>query len=303
MRANATAADSTTPTRTPPTVAAAAPLRAANPPPPLRERDETHEGQGVRRTRGGTVRRLSPRYGGTVLERLWPDPGPVAAHDLVAPLRGVGLLLNMVATVDGRAAVGGRSGPIGREGDHALFHALREVPDAVLVGTGTLRAERYGRLVRSPQRRARREAAGLTGDPVALLVTRSGDLPWEAPLFAEPAQRVIVFGPAEPPGAVTAQVDVRPYAEPPAALAQLRSDGLASVLCEGGPRLNRTLFAAGAVDELLLTLGPMLTAGAAAAIVADPELDAPAELGLRWVVRHGDELFLRYGTKVDAPVR
>lgn len=238
-----------------------------------------------------------------MLERLWPDPGPVEAHDLVGELRGGGLLVNMVATVDGRAAVDGRSGPIGGEGDKALFHALREVPDAVLVGTGTLRAERYGRLVRSPERRARREAAGLAADPVLLLVSRSGDLPWQAPLFAEPAQRVIVFGPAQVPAAVSAQVDVRPYAEPPDALAALRPEGIGTVLCEGGPTLNRTLLAAGAVDELLLTVGPMLVGGDELGIVAGAPLDAPAGLGLRWILRHGDEVFLRYGRKGDAPVR
>lgn len=232
-----------------------------------------------------------------MLDRLWPDPARVEAHELVAGLRGTSLLLNMVATVDGRAVVDGRSGPIGGSGDKEMFHALREVPDALLIGTGTLRAERYGRLVRSAERRARRSAAGLAADPLAVLVTRSGDIPWQAPLFGEPEQRIVVFGPAQPPPGVSAQVDVRPYAEPPAALAALRREGVASVLCEGGPRLNRTLLAAGVVEELLLTLGPLVVGGDAAGIVEGGELGMRPGLDLRWVLRDGDELLLRYGVK------
>ncbi|CAA9526136.1 MAG: hypothetical protein AVDCRST_MAG30-3393, partial [uncultured Solirubrobacteraceae bacterium] len=98
----------------------------------------------------------------------------------------------MVATVDGRASIGGRSGPIGSKADMRMFLELRAIVDAVLVGTGTLRAERYGRLVRDPDRRARRVAAGLAADPIALLVSRRLDLPWDAPLFAEPEQRVVI---------------------------------------------------------------------------------------------------------------
>ena len=220
----------------------------------------------------------------------------------MSELRGTPLFLDMVATVDGRATVEGRSGPIGGEGDKEMFHALREVPDAILVGSGTLRAEKYGRLVRSPERRARRAAAGLDPDPLMIVVTGSGNLPWDAPLWAEPEQRVVVFGPVRMPPSVTAQVDVRPYAEPPAALARLRDEGVRCVLCEGGPTLNHTLFEAGVVDDLCLTIGPLIAAGEGLTLVHGEALRPPLGMTLRWVVRHGDELFLRYG-KGDAAVR
>ena len=55
------------------------------------------------------------------------------------------MVANFVVTADGRATVGGRSGPIGGAADHELFHALRGQVDAVLVGTRTLAVERYGR--------------------------------------------------------------------------------------------------------------------------------------------------------------
>jgi hypothetical protein len=135
-----------------------------------------------------------------VFERLYPRPGPVTAPGLLgatdwsarAPADRPLVLLNMVATVDGRATVDGGSASIGGPGDRRMFAELRAVADAVLVGTGTLRAEPYGRLVRDPERRARRVAAGLAEDPTLVLVSRTLDLPWDAPVFSVPSQPVVV---------------------------------------------------------------------------------------------------------------
>src|SRR5450755_3471046 len=95
--------------------------------------------------------------------QLLPQPGTVQLAELFGTLdlaaRAPGhrpyTLVNFVASADGRATFGGRSGKLGDEGDRAVFHALREQADAILVGTGTLRAERYGRLVSDPDTRAR----------------------------------------------------------------------------------------------------------------------------------------------------
>src|SRR5690349_8807189 len=96
------------------------------------------------------------------LRRLYPEPGELAAEEAVAGLRLGDLapddrpyvLDNMVATADGRAAIEGRAGPIGDALDRTLFLRLRTQADCVLVGAGTLRAERYGHLVRTPELRA-----------------------------------------------------------------------------------------------------------------------------------------------------
>ncbi len=98
-----------------------------------------------------------------VLERLrlWELP------PADAPSGRPRVLLNMACTTDGRATVGGRSGPIGNRADHELFHALRAAVDAVLVGAGTVRAERYGRLVRDEPHRRLRAARGLAEEPLA----------------------------------------------------------------------------------------------------------------------------------------
>src|SRR3954447_25116955 len=205
-------------------------------------------------------------------DRLLPPAAPASALDVLAATRPWErppgdrplVLVNMVATLDGRVAIEGGSTKIGGEGDFEMFHGLRTVVDAVLAGTGTLRAETYGRLVRNPERRARRASLGLAEDPVAFVITRSGDVPWTAPLFDAPEQRVVVAaapGRVSVPGAVRAQVDVLELEDPSAepALRALRErHGVRAVLCEGGPTLNRSLLADGVFDELFLTLGPVL---------------------------------------------
>jgi riboflavin biosynthesis pyrimidine reductase len=251
--------------------------------------------------------------GEILLERLLPPGPPATADDICAAMRPwehdlpdrPRVLCNMVTTLDGLITIDGRSGPIGGPGDHELFHALRTVVDAVLVGTGTLRVERYGRLVRRPERRARRAALGLAEDPLAILVSRTGIVPWDAPLFAAPEQRVAIVAPEgtlRPPSDVQAQVDVVAMTAPTpaAALRALHaSHGVRAVLCEGGPTLNRGLVGDDVLDELFLTLGPVLGGGDGDVlrILAGDPLDAPARARLVHVLRHEDELYLRYAVE------
>jgi riboflavin biosynthesis pyrimidine reductase len=206
--------------------------------------------------------------------------------------------VNMVATVDGRVTLGGRSAALGDEADLATLLELREKADAVLIGAGTLRAEGYDRLMRDPGRRERRRAAGQSGELPAVILSRSLALPWDAGLFSAAEQPVLVYteaagGPADVAAAV--EVVRLPEATPAAALADLHGRGVRALLCEGGPTLNRALLADRLVDELFLTVAPLLVAGDEdRGVVAGPLLDVPAELRLRHVLRHGDELLLRY---------
>jgi riboflavin-specific deaminase-like protein len=217
-----------------------------------------------------------------------------------APAERPYVLANMVGSVDGRATVGGKSGGLGNEADRQLFHALREQVDAVLVGTGTLRAERYGPFIRDPERRARREAAGLAPNPIGCVATRSMMLPDDIALFEDPASTIAVYtsADAEPPD-VAARLEVTRL---PAelltmtnALELLRADhGARSVLCEGGPTILGALLAEGLVDELFLSLAPRLVAGYGPSVVEGPELPEPAELDRAWVLESEGVLFLRY---------
>jgi riboflavin-specific deaminase-like protein len=247
------------------------------------------------------------------LRRLLPEPGELETDELAGILR-LGdrarderpyVVANMVSSADGRATVAGRSGPLAGEADRQLFHALRASVDVVLAGTGTIAVERYGRLVRDEARRERRAAAGLAPDPLAVIVTRSGEVPWDAPLFAAPEQRVIVFtGEAvEPPTDAAAQVEVVPVAggeaTATAALAELRArHGVRSVLCEGGPLLLGALLADEALDELFLTIAPLLAGAGERTVVEGTSFADAAALELTWLLECEGALFARYGVDV-----
>ncbi len=243
------------------------------------------------------------------------------------------VFLNMVCTADGRASVGGRSGSIGNRADREMFHALRAAVNAVLVGAGTVRAEGYHRLVRDEERRRLRCARGLAEEPLACVVSARLALSSEIPLLADPAARVVVLTPS-PTGVVGAGDGARGETGPgnggpgeaaadgravppegaahieyvraarggrldlPAALAEVRARwGVRTVLCEGGPHLNGELLAAGLVDEMFLSLAPLLAGGAAAAsprIVEGPELDPPVRLRLAHGWESESNLLLHY---------
>jgi riboflavin-specific deaminase-like protein len=234
-------------------------------------------------------------------------PGPERPlHELLAevrpreraPVDRPFVYVAMISTVDGRAALDGRSAALGDEADLEMLLELRALADAVLIGTGTLRAEGYDRLVRSPERRARRRAAGLDDDPLAVLVTRGFEIPWEAGLFQAPEQPVLVCTGAEGEAPdVPAPVEVVHLGQPTLAalLAELRSRDVRSLLCEAGPTLHGALHREGLVDELFLTVAPVLTGDPdEPPIVTGGRLPETVDLRLEWALRHGSELFLRY---------
>jgi riboflavin biosynthesis pyrimidine reductase len=260
--------------------------------------------------------RLKDAFGDTAAMRvnqLWPQPGEVEIDSHVAALGLAGqagedlphTVANFVASLDGRAGFEGRSGPLGDEGDRALFHALRETADAVMAGTGTLTVERYGRLIRSPEARERRARAGRSAEPLACIVTRSGRLPLEIPLFAEPEARIVVLSgaPVQAQG-VAAQVEVVALEEPTlaAALHVLRTRyEVRCLLCEGGPTILGALIRERLLDELFLTVAPKLAGGGHdPALSTGPILPEPATAELAGVLERQGSLFLRYRTNCDA---
>ncbi|MBB4664343.1 RibD family protein [Conexibacter arvalis] len=242
--------------------------------------------------------------------RLFPSAGVVDTAELLGDL-GLGarahadrpyVVTNFAATVDGRIAIDGRSGGIGDDGDHDLFRRLRTQGDALLVGTGTIAQEEYSRPIRRADLRAIRERIGLEPVPPLVTVTRSGRLPLEIPLFHDPEAHVIVYTTIEMAVPdVPARVEVvrleegdRPLLT--GALRDLRrARGIRSVLCEGGPALLSGLLHERLVDELFLTVAPLLAGGGSAdPMTTGAPLTPPDALELLWALERRGSLYLRY---------
>jgi riboflavin biosynthesis pyrimidine reductase len=240
------------------------------------------------------------------VRRLVPDPCPTTVSDQLdgyrpwedPPASRPRVALNFASTLDGRAAIEGRSGQIGSDTDTAMLVGLRLRFDAVMIGAGTMRVEKYGRIISDPAKRERREELGLPGDPLVVLVG-SLDLPWDAPLFTDGGGEVVLITAdpeGEPPPTATPVEVVR---EPDGrvdmgvALRRLREErGVRAVLCEGGPHLHSQLQAGGLADELFLTIAPKLVG--AGSTILEGALPEVAELELAWLLREESELFARY---------
>jgi len=245
------------------------------------------------------------------MRRLIPEPGPTTIPEQVIQLDLIAsapedrpyLVTNFAVTVDGRATLHGRSGPIGSKSDTEMLVCLRTRVDAVMIGAGTMRAERYGRPIADPGKRGRRERRGFSQDPLLVIVSGRLDIPWDAPVFEDRGARVLIFttSDTEPPDTV-AEVRVVRHdgsVDLGEALRYLRSQrGVRALLCEGGPRLHAQLIDAGLVDELFITHAPKLAGGDGPGLaVGLPELERPLEV--LWLLDEDGELFARYRVPRD----
>lgn len=232
------------------------------------------------------------------MRRLQPDPGDeVDLRSAYAVTAQRHLRANFVSSLDGAATLQGKSAGLSSDADRALFHLLRSMADVVLVGAGTARAENYGGA----------KVADRDQPPPIAVVSKSLDFELAARLFTDTAVPPIVITCAASPGALRSQlsavaevivagdadVDLR------VALDALAERGLGRVLCEGGPHLLGAVAAAGLLDELCLTLSPMVAGGNAGRIVAGYLPDVVEPMHLRHVLEEDGHLFLRYSTAVD----
>jgi riboflavin biosynthesis pyrimidine reductase len=209
------------------------------------------------------------------------------------------LRVNFIASADGAVTVDGLSAGLQGPGDKDVFDTLRMVCDALVVAAGTVRAERYDALRLNPADRAWRQAHGLPEFPLMVIVSGSLDLDPGQLIFSDAPVRPIVLthraAPASPPIAEVAelirvgdeQVDLA------AGVAALHERGATQLLCEGGPGLLGSMIAADLVDELCLTVAPLLAGGSAGRIAHGPAT-APRRMSLRHALTREDMLFLRY---------
>jgi len=238
-----------------------------------------------------------------MIRYVYPGSGPVEPLDLYLgearthPDRPW-VLLNMISSVDGATNLDGKSTALGDDDDLAVFKALRAVPDVILVGAGTVRAENYGPVRLDPERIARRRALGLEDVPRLAVVTGRASLDPEARVFSDPDRRPLVITSTSADAdrvaalsevAEVVQLDVLDAASIIAALG-----GSKVVLCEGGPSLNGQLAAAGLIDEVNLTVAPVVVSGESARIIHGDGLEPPLDMTLDRILMGDRVLFLRY---------
>jgi riboflavin biosynthesis pyrimidine reductase len=217
---------------------------------------------------------------------------------------GPWLRANMVSSVDGAASLKGASAGLSSDTDRRLFALLRTLSDVIVVGAATVRTERY-----KPARFNEAWSglrAGRTPTPPIAVITRSLDLDPDSPLItAAPADaRTIVITTAQAPADIKAALE--PNADVivagdegvdfTAAVAALAERGHRRLLAEGGPHLLGELLAAGLLDELCLTTGPLLAGPGPGRIVAGADA-ASLPLDLAHVLAEDGFLFCRYTRK------
>jgi riboflavin biosynthesis pyrimidine reductase len=209
-----------------------------------------------------------------------------------APPEGRHVRMDFVQSLDGAIAVDGRSKGLQSPADLRVFRTLRAVSDAVLVGAGTARQERYGPVRLTPEGQAWRARTGRPAGVPLVVVSASGGTGLDAERLS-PSTLVLTCeagaGTSVPFEQLVHGDDEVDLA---AGLADLAGRGLARLVCEGGPTLFTALLAQGLVDELCLTLSPLLVGPAPHLLAVAPQ--PPPALRLLSLLREDDVLLSRW---------
>ncbi len=217
------------------------------------------------------------------------------------PGHGRHVRANFVCSLDGSAELGGTSHELSSASDRQVFSVLRGLSDVILVGAGTVRQERYGPVRLPEERQAARFERGMARLPAIAVVTARLDLDLGSPFFTEAVTPPLIVTAARAPrpdrlrAEQVARVIVagEDRVDLHTALEALAGDGLKGVLCEGGPTLFGELVREGLLDELCLTVSPVLAGPGHPRIIAG-ENGQPCRLTLGRVLTDQASLFLRY---------
>lgn len=240
-----------------------------------------------------------------MLNRFRPGPlEQVAASTAYAyPLReGPYLRANMVASIDGAAALEGRVGELTGPADQELLLLLRSLCDVLLVGAGTVRAEGYGPVTVIPELQAARHEVGQLVAPRLAVLSRTIDVDLSSRAFTEVIERPIILTTELAAGA---QIRAAEQVAEVIVVGEDRVDlhratdalaglGLTRMLTEGGPSLLADLFAHQLVDELCLAVSPLVACGSFTRITSGPALTSPQPMRLEAVLEKEEFVFLRY---------
>lgn len=238
------------------------------------------------------------------MRQLLPDPCDPVDLDAAYAVSDGGaphVRVNFVTSADGAAELRGRSDPLSGTADKQVFALLRDHAEVVLVGAGTARVEGYGPVETTPDRQGWRRERGLQPVPPIAVVTGSLDLDLAAPLFQHDPRPLVLTSARAPADRRTAfgkVADVVVAGEHSVDLAvaldALAERGLRRVLCEGGPQLFGHLLAADRLDELCLTVSPLLAGPGHTGIVRGLPLPRPMPLRVGHLLEDDGALFVRY---------
>jgi 5-amino-6-(5-phosphoribosylamino)uracil reductase len=242
------------------------------------------------------------------VDRLWPD----AASDISLDEAMAGFRLppsppdrplvaiNMVTSIDGRAQLHGSAEGLGSRADRRLMRLYRAVFDAVGSGVGTLRATGVWLRV-GDDLEERRRAEGRPPNPTGVVIAGEDPVPTDGRWFEGDEPRVLFVGRDNPVREAPTGTELLradgPRPDPTWVLGALHERDIRSLLLEGGPTVNAGFLERGLIDEIYWTVGAHVLASEGLPMIgAIPGADdaglRPAELIS--VLRHEDELFLRY---------
>lgn len=235
---------------------------------------------------------------------LLPDLGGALDDTAIADHYSAGvartwLRVNFISSVDGAASVNGLSRGLGGDADHRVFDILRTLCDVVVVASGTLKAEKYGAMVLDDASVEARVANGLAPQPTLAIVSGSLDLDATSEVFTKAPVRPIVFttssAPARSDLAKVADIVVTgaKQVDPPKMITELVARKLGRIHCEGGQSLFGSLLAADVVDELCLTVSPLLVGGTQVRISKGDDIE-PRGMRLAGILKSENTLLLRY---------
>ncbi|HEY2042715.1 MAG TPA: dihydrofolate reductase family protein [Jatrophihabitans sp.] len=243
------------------------------------------------------------------------DTTDVHAHYATNWIENGGVRVNFVSSVDGSATVEGKSRGLQTPGDNQIFAALRDLADVILVGASTATKEGYQPSRPSATRQAKRAEYGLSPFPASAVMSASLNIDLSSKLYSDAspqAPTLIITSSTAPLARRNDIIDLAggdrglQLLEAPSvdgggvdfahAAAELRSLGYRRILCEGGPRLFSAGLLSRAVDELCLSITPMLTGPGSPTITAGDEWpeDFLPQLTLTGLLTEDDALFCRY---------
>lgn len=243
------------------------------------------------------------------LKQLWPiakeEVSLFDAYATTSKNDTTYLRINMVSSIDGAISIKGKAIELSSDIDRVVFHSLRSFTDLVLVGAGTMRIEEYKPVSLTIEEQSKRIERNQKAIPPIAVVTRSGEFNFTTDFFSKAVTKPIII--TTEIGARVAQnnglADIiicgKSQVDLNFAIKELNLLGYKNILCEGGPSLNADLLKENLVDELCLTINPILVQGDGKRIFDGPIIDTPKSFKISNIFTQNDQLFFRYTKKTD----